>query len=67
MSLDKAIKYKKEKRRPYYGAKAIDSWCRNHGRDDWAYSNRTHKNRKRLASVKDRLDNFIRRDEDICG
>jgi hypothetical protein len=31
MSLDKAIKYKKEKRKPYYGAKNIDPSCRNHG------------------------------------
>jgi len=57
MSLDKAIKYKKEKRRQFFGAKAIDSTCRNHGSDDWSYSDRTHKNRKRyeaaLAALKE--------------
>lgn len=31
MSLDKAIKHGKEKRKPYRGAKAIDPMCRNHG------------------------------------
>lgn len=35
MSLDKAIKYGKEKRRPYTGSKAIDCSCRNHGSCDW--------------------------------
>ena len=33
MSLDKAILYGKERRRPYTGAKAIDRTCRNHGGD----------------------------------
>ena len=31
MALDKAIEHGKEKRKPYYGAKAIDKTCRNHG------------------------------------
>lgn len=31
MSLDKAIAHGKEKRKPYYGAKAVDATCRNHG------------------------------------
>jgi len=31
MSLDKAIKYGKEHRKPYRGAKAVDATCRNHG------------------------------------
>ena len=30
MSLDKAIIHKKERRKPYRGAKAVDSFCRNH-------------------------------------
>lgn len=40
MSLDKAILHKKEKRKPYYGAKAIDPSCRNHGSDSWSETNR---------------------------
>lgn len=31
MSLDKAIKHGKEKRRPYRGSQAFDSTCRPHG------------------------------------
>jgi ferredoxin len=35
MALDKAIKHGREKRKPYYGAKAIDHTCRNHGSCPW--------------------------------
>ena len=35
MSLDKAIEHGKEKRKPYRGAKAVDSHCRNHGDCPW--------------------------------
>ena len=45
MSLDKAIEHKKEKRKPYRGAKAVDPTCRNHGSDVWSEQNRTF-NRK---------------------
>ena len=31
MSLDKAILHNKEHRKPYRKAKAVDSYCRNHG------------------------------------
>lgn len=31
MSLDKAIVFGKEKRKPFRGAKAVDHTCRNHG------------------------------------
>ena len=47
MSLDKAIKHKKEKRKPYTKAKAVDKSCRNHGSCKWCEDNRTYKNRKR--------------------
>lgn len=43
MSLDKSIKYKKEKRKPYRGSKALDHTCRNHGSCDWCRENRMHK------------------------
>lgn len=42
MSLDKAIKHGKEKRRQYTGARAIDPSCRNHGSCDWCRANRLH-------------------------
>lgn len=48
MGLDKAIKYKKEKRKVYRKAKAVDRSCRNHGSCLWCLSNRMHKHKKRL-------------------
>lgn len=48
MSLDKAIKHRKEKRKPYRGLKAIDCTCRNHGTCKWCLENRKYKFRDRL-------------------
>ena len=47
MSLDKAIEHGKEKRKQYYGAKAVDSTCRNHGQYDRCKGNRLHKFKKK--------------------
>ena len=47
MSLDKAIAYGKERRKPYRGSKAIDPSCRNHGGCPWCDENRKHKFRDR--------------------
>lgn len=44
--LDKAIKFGKEKRKPYYGAKSFDPSCRNHGSDPCYVENRTFFDRK---------------------
>ena len=46
MSLDKAIKYGKEKRKWNTFAKSIDPSCRNHGGCGWCLSNRLHKYNK---------------------
>lgn len=46
MSLDKAIKYNKEHRKIYRGAKSVDSTCRNHGGCPWCEENRTYKSKK---------------------
>lgn len=54
MSLDKAIKFGKEKRKPYRHAKAVDKSCRNHGGCPWCEGNRTYKNRKRMSKERDR-------------
>ena len=57
MSLEKAIKHGKEKRKPYQGVRrssSFDHTCRNHGRCDWCKRNRTI-NLKRL-SAKSRLE-----------
>jgi hypothetical protein len=53
MSLDKAIKHGKEKRKPYRGAAAWDSHCRNNNYCSWCRSNRTHKNKKKEISCED--------------
>lgn len=46
MSLEKAIKYGKEKRKQYYGSKRFDRTCRNHGSCKWCEGNRAYKNKK---------------------
>jgi hypothetical protein len=50
MSLDKAVKHGKERRRPYRGSARFDSHCRNHGSCGWCLGNRTIW-RKRLAAA----------------
>lgn len=55
MALDKAIEHGKEKRKPYYGAKAIDCSCRNHGSCLYCTNNRLYKNKKRLLIALDKL------------
>lgn len=47
MTLDKAISHGKEHRKQYYGSKAIDPSCRNHGTCDVCKGNRLHSTRKR--------------------
>ena len=47
MGLEKAIKHKKEKRKPYRKAKAVDKQCRNHGGCPWCKENRLHGSNKR--------------------
>ena len=58
MSLDKSIKYGKEKRVPYRKAKAVDKTCHNHGSCPYCKSNRLHKYQKRLLSAKDKVTLF---------
>lgn len=50
MSLDKAIKYGKEYRKPYRGAKSIDPHCRNHGQCPWCAQGRIHKHKRRTPA-----------------
>jgi ferredoxin len=54
MSLNKAIRYHKEKRSPYRKSKAFDHSCRNHGSCSYCRSNRLHADRKnRLTNLSD--------------
>ena len=56
MSLDKAIKYGKEKRKPYHKAQAIDKTCRNHGGCPYCEGNRKHKFRDKHPYSKNDLE-----------
>ena len=51
MSLDKSILHKKEYRKNYYGAKAVDKQCRNHGSCSYCLMNRQYKNIKNLQKT----------------
>jgi hypothetical protein len=46
MSLDKAIFYGKEKRKPYRGSKRFDRSCRNHGGCGYCLNNRMYQKNK---------------------
>jgi hypothetical protein len=46
MSLEKAIKHGKERRKQYRGAKANDTSCRNHGGCPYCESGRKHATRR---------------------
>lgn len=58
MSLDKAIEYKKEHRKPYYGSKSFDPSCRNHGGCPWCEKNRKHKFVVREYKVNEQLKEY---------
>jgi len=53
MSLDKAIEHGKEKRKPYYGAKAIDRTCRNHGSCPYCRKKLQHKLKRQMPREDD--------------
>ena len=61
MSLNKSIQSGKSQRKPYRGAKAIDSTCRNHGNYKWCEGNRTHKNDKRELAAEQELREYVKR------
>ena len=58
MTLNKSIQSGKEHRKPYRGAKAIDSTCRNYGNCKWCHGNRTHKNDKRELDAEQELRKY---------
>lgn len=49
--LNKAIEHGKEHRKPYYGSKAIDCTCRNHGSCSWCLENRMIKTLKQEEAM----------------
>ena len=58
MSLDKAIEHGKEKRKPYYGCRAIDPSCRNHGTCEWCLNNRLYRSRRLEQMARDKYKDF---------
>ena len=58
MSLNKAIKYHKEKRKKYYGAKAVSGGCRNHGGCCWCEENRMYRTNKMKEETKSKLKEY---------
>lgn len=55
MSLDKAIKYGKEYRKPYTGGKSFARSCQNHGVCTFCEGNRLHKFRDKHPPEKEEL------------
>lgn len=58
MGLDKAIEHGKEHRKMYYGAKAIDCSCRNHGTCECCKGTRLYKNNKRIESMNEKIKDY---------
>jgi len=58
MSLDKAIQYGKEKRKPYTNSKSFDTTCRNHNSCSWCKENRTHTTTKRRQAAEYQIQNW---------
>ena len=60
MSLEKAIKYKKEKRKLYNGAKSVDPACRNHGGCPYCEENRLHKDNVSKEKQKEMIKEYFK-------
>jgi len=51
MSFDIEHKNRKDHRKRFYGSKAFDRSCRNHGSCGYCHGNRTHSSSKRKAAM----------------
>lgn len=65
MGLEKAIQHGKEHRKPYRGAKSVDSTCRNHGGCPWCEGNRLHQYRKADNIAREKVKEACQADP--CG
>lgn len=63
MSLDKAILYGKEHRKPFHGAKLVDRTCRNHGDCPYCKGNRTFRNKRAEEDSFKKLRDYLKGDE----
>ena len=59
MGLEKAIKHGKEHRKHYYGSKAVDQTCRNHGSCPWCMGNRLYHSRKLEQAASDSVKDYL--------
>lgn len=59
MSLDKAIKYHKEHRKPYRGSKSFDPHCRNNNLYSYCRNNRTKFDRIEREKTDSKISEFI--------
>lgn len=67
MSLNKGIEHKKEHREEYYGSKAIDPTCRNHGSCTWCFEDRIAKHKRREKGMDDRYKEWLHNSPDDTG
>ena len=58
MSLNKAIYYGKEHRKPYYRSGRFDYSCRPHGGCPYCLGNRIHNNLKRMIMADDTAEDI---------
>lgn len=65
MSLDKGILHGKEKRKQYYGDKATDKSCRNHGSDDWSKANREYSANREDERTRQELNEYNKGEKDM--
>ena len=59
MSLDKAIKHRKEKRKPYYNSGRFDRTCRCHGSCPYCMNNRLIQAKKEELRLEGQEDEFF--------
>ena len=65
MSLDKAIKHKKEHRKPYYRyCEQVDPSCRPHGGCPWCEQNRKIHTMKEQLRTQQMEEDYL--EEDLC-
>lgn len=64
MSLDKAIKHGKEKRKLYTGVKAKDKTCRNHGSCPRCKKNRIIQQTKTHEAASEQIKNYKNMEKD---
>jgi len=66
VSLEKAIRYGKERRKSYTGAKAVSKVCR-HGYCASCEDNKMHNTRKKIISTIEQIEQVDGNDENLSG